>query len=272
MTAVVDSKFVHDGLMGVGREGTTKHNYAWAHLWREVWRLIDDFGGLCESGLTVRWVKAHCTEAMVARGVISRRDFIGNELADKAAKASAGRSRISIEDRSFLLRADLMVEGVCQWVSTVGALVGGKDTVHYKGRARRHVDARRDAVDVKLAHVWRGAQGSRWCEVCRWTEHKSECPGSIEAVALEINAALEIKGKMVHSLVRIEAVHDEDLVKDMPVVACLVCGATGTQKAFGFKQSCGPPKERGRAVLSRLDKRVAPIIPKRVCVNTVKIG
>jgi ribonuclease HI len=272
VTAVVDSKFVYDGLTREGPERTTKHNYAWAHLWREVWRLLDDYGGLCESGLTVRWVKAHCTEAMVARGVISRRDFVGNKIADEAAKAAAGRCRIPIEDRSLLLRADLMVEGVGQWVSTVGALVEGKDTVHHKGRARRPAATQRDAVGVKLAHVWRGAPGSRWCEVCRWTEHKSECPGSVEASALEINAALEIKGQATHSLVRIEAANDEDLVKDMPVVACLVCGATGTQKAFGFKQSCGPPKDRGRAVLSRLDKHLAPIIPKKVCVNTIKIG
>ena len=58
----------------------------------------------------------------------------------------------------------------------------------------------------------------------------------------------------------------------MPVIACLTCGATGTQKAFGFKQPCGPPKERGRAVLSRMDKRLAPFVSQRVGVNFVKIG
>jgi hypothetical protein len=272
ITAVVDSKFVYDGLMHVGREGTTRHNYAWAHLWREVWRLIDDFGGLSEMGLTVRWVKAHCTEAMVARGVISRRDYVGNALADSAAKSAAGRNRLSIADRSRLLKAHLMVEGVGQWVSTVGALVEGKDTVHCKGRARRHADEKRAAVGVKMAHVWRGEQGNRWCEVCRWAEHRSECPGSIEAASLELNAALEVQGKTTHSLARLEAVHSEDLVKDMPVIACLACGATGTQKAFGFKQTCGPPKDRGRAVLSRLDKRLAPIVSQRVCINIFKIG
>jgi hypothetical protein len=264
--------FVCDGLMREGPASTTRHNYAWAHLWREVWRLIDDFGGLCESGLTARWVKAHCTEAMVAQGVISRRDFEGNKIADEAAKMAAGSRRIAIEDRSLLLRANLMVEGVGQWVSTVGALVEGKDTVHHKGRARRPVAAQRDAGGVKLAHVWRGAPGSRWCVVCRWTEHKSECPGSVEATALSLNAALELKGEATHTLVRIEAANEEDLVKDLPVVACLVCGATGTQKACGFKQACGPPRDRGKAALSRLDRRLAPIIPKKVIVQIVKIG
>ena len=80
VTAVVDSKFVFLGLTQDGRERTCSYVYAWSHLWREVRRLLDEFGGLGESGLSVRWVKAHCSRKQVRDGVVSYRDWYGNKL------------------------------------------------------------------------------------------------------------------------------------------------------------------------------------------------
>ncbi|CAK0858931.1 unnamed protein product, partial [Prorocentrum cordatum] len=45
VTAAVDSMFVRVGITEHGRERTTAYAHAWSHLWPEVWRLLDEFGG-----------------------------------------------------------------------------------------------------------------------------------------------------------------------------------------------------------------------------------
>ena len=57
---VVKSKLVFLGLAAHGPERTSSYAYAWSHLWWEVRKFIDEFGGLCQVGLSIRWVKAHC--------------------------------------------------------------------------------------------------------------------------------------------------------------------------------------------------------------------
>ena len=61
LVAVTDSSFVVKGLSEHGRERTTHHGYAWADLWKQAWRLLDDFGGLGPGGLTI--VKVRLTSA-----------------------------------------------------------------------------------------------------------------------------------------------------------------------------------------------------------------
>ena len=154
----------------------------------------------------------------------------------------------------------------------MGATVDGKDTTHVKGKAHRPAVRARGVSGVKLAHVWRGAAGRRWCEVCRWTEHKSERPGSIVPTALAINAELAQKGVAAHKLVHIVAERNEEMVKDAPVVACIGCGATGTQRANGFKRACGKASARGRLALARLARGLAPGVTNIIAVNLEQIG
>eukprot|EP00959_Pyramimonas_sp_CCMP1952_P471269 9498127-Pyramimonas_sp.AAC.1 len=57
--AVTDSSFVVKGLLEYGQRRTTSFGFAWADLWQQVWRLLDEFGGLGEQGLTVVKIAAH---------------------------------------------------------------------------------------------------------------------------------------------------------------------------------------------------------------------
>ena len=48
---VMDSGFVSRGLLELGPLRSTTHGAAWAHLWREFWRLVEEFGGLGEAAM-----------------------------------------------------------------------------------------------------------------------------------------------------------------------------------------------------------------------------
>ncbi|CAK0882550.1 unnamed protein product [Prorocentrum cordatum] len=97
VTAVVDSNFVFLGLTVLGEEVTTAYGYAWAHMWKEVWRLVKDFGVLRAQGLT---------------GHITYRDWYGNKLADQATKSAAAHGRLELSGRRRLVQAKKMLEGV----------------------------------------------------------------------------------------------------------------------------------------------------------------
>ena len=82
-------------------------------------------------------------------------------------------------------------------------------------------------------------------------------------MVLDMNSKLDKK----HVLVELTPVRSSELVKDMAVVACLVCGASAAAKPSTFKKECGRPGSKGKAVLSRLEKRLAPTISERVVVS-----
>ena len=48
-------------------------------------------GGLVRGGLTIRWVKTHCTRRQILDGVVSYRDWYGNKLPDQAKRPSQRR-------------------------------------------------------------------------------------------------------------------------------------------------------------------------------------
>eukprot|EP00959_Pyramimonas_sp_CCMP1952_P265182 5545177-Pyramimonas_sp.AAC.1 len=55
--------------MECGRERTTHHSYAWANLWKQIWTLIDEFGGMGPEGLTIEKIQAHVSRRRLAEGV-----------------------------------------------------------------------------------------------------------------------------------------------------------------------------------------------------------
>ncbi|CAK0804089.1 unnamed protein product [Prorocentrum cordatum] len=260
VTAVVDSKFVFLGLTVDGRERTCSYVYAWSHLWREVWRLVDEFGGLCAGGLTIRWVKAHCTRRQILDGVVSYRDWYGNRLADQAAKSAAAHARLPHASRLKLLQSEKMVEGVAMWLSAVGSAVGGADTTHRKGKANRPAPRAVAAAPAAppLQCQLRGPAGKRWCAVCRWVERKSACPGSIVAAALDLNAAHRSGGLRPHRLARVRPHNERQMVREMPVVACLTCGALGSRRASSFARECLAPSAKATAALTKLADGKSP--------------
>ncbi|CAK0840364.1 unnamed protein product, partial [Prorocentrum cordatum] len=103
---------------------------------------------------------------------------------------------------------------------------------------------------------------------CRWYDRRSECPVSIVPTVLELNSKLDKK----HVLVELAPVRSSELVKDMAFVACLVCGASAAARPSTFKKECGHPGSKGKAVLSRLEKKVAPTISAKVVVSMKMLG
>ena len=87
------------------------------------------------------------------------------------------------------------------------------------------------------------------------------------AAAKTANRVLKARGLPAHRLVRIEPQVDAQLERKMPLVACLRCGATGAARAISFARRCEPPTPAGRAVLARLDSRLAPKVSSRVAVE-----
>ncbi len=268
VTVVVDSGFVHRGLLELGPRRTTAHGAAWAHLWREVWAKLEDFGGLGDGGLKVRKVPAHQTQrAMVAHGKISYRDWLGNSMADKAAKSAAAAGRIRHQDRRRLVMANKLVEGVALWVSAVGGALDGRDTTHRVAKPQRPAPKALLAQPAaRLSCAWRGEPGKRWCSRCRWVERSGECPGTIVPAALQHNAELAARGLSTHVLVRIEPERDAELRRDMPLVACAACGALGAARASSFALPCGRASAKGLLAVARLEKRLAPAISGKVAV------
>eukprot|EP00959_Pyramimonas_sp_CCMP1952_P000422 8138-Pyramimonas_sp.AAC.1 len=94
MEAATDSNFVFEGISDRGPVRATAYCSAWASLWRVFWKLLEDFGGLGESGLVVRNIKAHSTSQAVESGLASRRDKFGNSQADVWARHSTARMRV----------------------------------------------------------------------------------------------------------------------------------------------------------------------------------
>eukprot|EP00959_Pyramimonas_sp_CCMP1952_P339146 7102734-Pyramimonas_sp.AAC.1 len=102
IVAVVDPKYVHNGVTKAGRASTTCCCHTWAHLWHVAWDLIDDLGGVGEAGLRALWVRAHQAQRQVRDGTITYRDLPGNKYADVAARSAAEAGRTVAADRAKL--------------------------------------------------------------------------------------------------------------------------------------------------------------------------
>ena len=150
------------------------------------------------------------------------------------------------------------------WVAAVGSRVDGSDCTHRTAKPNKPAPKAADKpVATKLMCDLTGPDGAKWCTRCRWYDRRSECPGSIVPMVLDLNAKLEKK----HALAELAPVRSSELVKDMAVLVCLVCGASAAAKPSTFKKECGRPGSKGKAVLSRLEKRLAPTISERVVVS-----
>ena len=94
--------------------------------------------------------------------------------------------------------------------------------------------------------------------MCRWLERKSECPGSIVAAALDHNRALADAGRRAHCLAQVTPQAEGQLFRELPVLACLSCGATGACRASSFSRECSASSSKGKGVLNKLAVGMAP--------------
>ena len=268
VVAVVDSKYVYNGVMRSGRAVTTRYCHTWAHLWRVAWDLIDDLGGVGDGGVRVRWVRAHQTQRQVRDGTIAYRDWLGNKYADEAARSAAEAGRIAADDRAKLRAERALVDGVAMWCSAVGSWIHGRDTCHRRAKPQRAVEGRAaKQVPAVSTCTLRGPSGKQWCMHCRWRGRQGVCPGSILEAAKQANDMLRCRGLPAHRLARIDPQVDAQLERRMPLVACLRCGATGAARASSFTRRCEAPTAAGRAALARLEGKMAPKVANKVAIQ-----
>ena len=72
-------------------------------------------------------------------------------------------------------------------------------------------------------------------------------------------------------LVLLKPQREADLVREMPLVMCAVCGAVGSVRAASFAGACGRPSAKGKAAIARLAKQLAPAIPAKIAVSVVPL-
>ena len=140
VVAVVDSKYVFDGVVKQERAIATSYCYSWAHLRRLAWDLIDEIGGVGELGVRARWIRAHCAAWQVQSGVVSYRDWLGNQRADKTAKSASEQGRVPAVQRAKLEAEGKLVDGVAAWRSAAGSCSNGRDTARRRARPQRAVE------------------------------------------------------------------------------------------------------------------------------------
>eukprot|EP00959_Pyramimonas_sp_CCMP1952_P233469 4879577-Pyramimonas_sp.AAC.1 len=75
---------------------------------------------------------SHCSRKQVEDGEVSYRDWHGNRLADRAAKAAAAAGRLPGRERQLLARSRGLVDRVAMWCTAVGTWLDGSDTTHGK--------------------------------------------------------------------------------------------------------------------------------------------
>ncbi len=89
-TAYVDNAEVVRG-MGMGHEWCRQARREGADLWDQVWAIAEPMG----QRLAVVKVKAHLTDEAFSRGLISRRDLLGNRAADELARRGSVLATLS---------------------------------------------------------------------------------------------------------------------------------------------------------------------------------
>ena len=68
-------------------------------------------------------------------------------------------------------------------------------------------------------------------------------------------------------LVRVRPQVEAQLQREMPVLACFVCGATGAARSCSFARSCGEPGAKSKLAIARLAKCLAPGVSGNVVVT-----
>ena len=109
-----------------------------ADLWRAIWAIVEDLGGVGEGAVSVVKVKAHRTQAEARTlGGDDKRHYVGNHLADEAAKAGTRLAEPppGLVDKWRARWAD--TQGVLDYVCAfVGAVDAFRDTQDVPPRRR----------------------------------------------------------------------------------------------------------------------------------------
>ncbi len=180
---------------------------------------------------------------------------VGNDLADKAAKAARERHPAPPKEladliRFWEIRAPLVVRAVATAMVQFSPL-GGK----LRKRADTNVPAPRPATVAQPdVHKWEFTAGRWRCSRC-WTyvlgdggvpacRRREVCqPGRVPVRQLEFQQRGHV---MMHT--------DGDL----PITFCARCGGWSSRRANRLGKKCGPPTAAGRMALRRIEAGLHP--------------
>ena len=106
VTYHTDCTFVSDGF-AKGPEHTAGGGHMYAHVWRQVWKKVDDLG---RENVDCTWIKGHSTWNDVLEGVITQWLREGNRAADDSAKLGASlHPDISEHVKRFTFRCQTVI-------------------------------------------------------------------------------------------------------------------------------------------------------------------
>ncbi|CAK0828202.1 unnamed protein product, partial [Prorocentrum cordatum] len=214
-----DSAFVVDGFHERGRVTATACVAAHAHLWREFWRLVGDWG----DGFELSKVKGHAALGDIQHGRATARHKFGNMMADRAAKSAAAFARVPRQRRAQLQARSKVVK---TWGDWIGRLSDGLEDC---GHPKRH-----NRGKPRLPRLF----------VVR-----NPVPSGIASRVLAAQGQLG-DGARKHELVRIA------LCEGPTVVGCVRCGSFAVSRVAALSQPCPPvATDHALKVLKRLCKR-----------------
>ncbi len=218
------------------------------------------YAGLLREALTdgawkgravVRKVPAHVNPSAVPEGP-RRDDAVGNDLADKLAKATVdlhpAPAPAMVQDlEASLRRAKHIVRVIAKVTQCFPPMP--------RERMRRPPRAVEGAtVAIAGAHRWTFASGLWRCADCLKLTMRptingelahQRCPGSRASLDA---AAITARG---HTLAKTEAA--------IPVIFCVRCGTWSARRAYGLSAPCrGKPAPSGKQALARISKGLQP--------------
>ena len=155
VTLVSDSSGFVKG-WAAGRAWCTTPQRPNADLWRDFWAAAADVG---LDHITVRKVKAHTSEAAVARGEISAKDRGGNAWADEFAKAGARRHRAPEHLRDHAAALHDRSRRLAGWIARGLGAASSCMALPPKRTAeeKKHAIAKERRLLVQADDTWRSA-------------------------------------------------------------------------------------------------------------------
>ncbi len=202
--------------------------------------------------ITVRKVPAHVAPETLPEGQ-EKRDAIGNQYADEAAKSAIqlhpqASPAMQQDLEAALKRARIVVR-------TIAAVMPLFPPMPADQRMKRRPLAREGAEIIgDGGHKWAFSAGSWRCEVCWRMTLKPDidaalahgkCDGPKESLE-----AARIAGRG-HKLAHVGG--------QMPVLFCMTCGSYSARRAYGLGATCrGTPTKAGMQALSRIRRGFQP--------------
>ena len=200
----VDNKAVVDGF-NKGEKWCTSSASNGADLWRKIWAIVREMEG---QEVEVVKVKAHTDWWDVIFGRISHKNHIGNDLADKAAKAAQKASERQSPTTAFSVQITKAMQWLkwamkytVEWADDVEASERKEDEEEERRRRARLGRVRRNDQEESLGHEawsWRGGVLCRRCER-KWSAGQLKedgLPGGTCRGSVAERAAAQVTGNV----------------------------------------------------------------------------